>query len=208
MIRSRRDKCIIMDYSLGIMLGIIGMFSYGFQDFFMANVSRSIGAFKTSFWFQAFTLAFLLVLGIFFYQYQNVSLPIILVIIITGIISMIGLVSFNKGLSVGNVSIITTVASVWSIVSIILGFIFLKATISTLQIMFIALIIMGTVLASLELKHILKMNIKHIKGLKYAIITVFGWGIYFFLIAYLVNVLGWFAASLFALLATLAVMIV
>ncbi len=197
-----------MDYILGILLGVIGMFSYGVQDFLMAKASRHIGAFKTSFWFQIITLIFLVIISVFLYKYQSISLLIAILIVFTGIISMIGLVSFNKGLSVGNVSIITTIASVWSVVSILLGYIFLKTPISLMQTVFIAFIIMGTILASLELKHLVKMNIKHVIGLKYAIITVFGWGIYFFLIAYLVNAIGWVAASLFSLLATVIIMFI
>lgn len=183
---------------LGIFLGLLSMISYGVMDFIMAHVSRKIGALRTSFWIMLITLLGFIAASVFLYQQHTYTSYDIILIILTGLVSVIGLVSFNKGLEAGNISIVTTIASGWGVISVVLSYIFLDEHIGYLQIFYIGIIILGTILASLEINNVLHKP-KRSAGIAYAFITVMGWGVFFFLTALLIEKFGWFDGSMLTL---------
>ena len=140
---------------LGIFLGLLSMISYGVMDFIMAHASRKIGALRTSFWIMLITLLGFIAASVFLYQQHTYTSYDIILIILTGLVSVIGLVSFNKGLEAGNISIVTTIASGWGVISVVLSYIFLNEHIGYLQVFYIGIIILGTILASLEINNVL-----------------------------------------------------
>ena len=76
--------------------------------------------------------------------------------------------------------------------------IFLKETIIALQSIGISVVILGAILTSFKFHDLIRLKIKNIaKGVKYAVIAMFGWGILFIFVDILVSRLGWFLPLLF-----------
>ncbi len=189
----------MLNFVLGLILSIISMVGFGLNNYFMAKSSRKIGPFKTTLWFQAVSLIILILLSTFLFTYTNMQLITLAIILITGVISVVGIFAFTKGLEVGNVSLVSTIASGRGAITAVLGIIILSQTMSYLQLLYIAIIIIGTILASLDIRAILKSqkSTRSTSGVKYAVITLFCWGAYFFLISYITQIIGYFATTLY-----------
>lgn len=180
------------------------MISFGVQDFLMAKISKSIGSFRTSLWFVSLTFIVFILLAFFLFTYQNIALFVIAVLIITGLVSVTSILSFTKGLEIGNISVVATIGNTWGAVTAILGFIILSERITNFQILDIGLIILGTILVSLNLKDVLKLNSKNLHmGLEYAFIATFTFGLYFFLVAFLTKIIGWFSTAFLVTIPTI-----
>ncbi len=187
-----------MDISLGILFGIVAMLGWGIADFFAAKAVRKISVFKTFFWIEIATLITLLVPFLLFFEFPSLSFFDILLILIIAFLALISVLSFYKGLQVGNVSIISPIAASAAVIAVILSLIFLNETLTILQTTAISMVIFGAILTSFKFHDLIRLRLKNIaKGVKYAVIAMFGWGIIFVLIDILVSRLGWFLPLLF-----------
>ncbi len=134
----------------------------------------------------------LVILLIFF------KLPVIMpatwaLLAVTSLLLLLGYICFYKGFSVGKVSIVSPIANSAVVVTLVIALLFLSYTLTNFETVGIILIIIGTVLASFELKELKKLNFKiAVKGVWYAFGAMIFWGIGSFLIIILVNNLGWF----------------
>lgn len=183
----------LSDFLIGIIFGIFTMISFGVQDFLMAKISRYIGSFRTSLWFVLLSFVVFIILALFLFTDSGINPFMIVLLIATGFVSVTAILSFTKGLEIGNISIIATIGNTWGAVTALLGFLILGQRISSFQILDICIIIIGTVLVSLNLKDIFKLNPNKIHvGLKYAFIAAITFGLYFFLLSFLTKALGWF----------------
>ncbi len=198
-----------MDVLLGLMLGILAMFSYGIENLLLAKLSRRIGPFRTSFWYQTIALAMFAVAAMFLLSNVQFSALTFCLIILTAVVSVIGIISFNTGLRKGNVSAISTVSSAWAVVTVILGVIFLRESLSPQQVLCIAIIVVGTVLVSYGHGQGKESNSKKLAaGMGWAFLTLFAWGAYAFLSALLAISIGWFNAGFYIILSSIAVFLV
>ncbi len=180
-------------FLIGVLFGIFTMISFGVQDFLMAKISRHIGSFRTSLWFVLLSFIVFIVLALFLFTGSGIDPFMVILLIITGFVSVTAILSFTKGLEIGNVSIIATVGNTWGAITALLGFLILGQRIGSFQILDICLIIIGTVLVSLNLKDVFKLkpNKFHL-GLRYAFVAAVAFGLYFFLLSFLTKTLGWF----------------
>lgn len=182
-----------MAISLGIILGIVAMITWGTADFLVAKAVRRANVIKTFIWTQIVGVIFFLLIFFLFFKFPTVSVATLALILITGLILFIAGLAFFKGLQVGYLSVISPIASSGAIIAVILSLVFLKETITTLQATGIALAILGTILTSFRFHDIMKLKLKSIeKGVKYALITAIGWGVMLVLIDILVDKIGWF----------------
>ncbi len=192
------------DLFIGIVFGIFAMIGFGVQDFLIAKMSKQIGSFRTSLWYILLSFVIFIILALFLFSYNSINLFTIILLLLTGFVLVMAILSFTKGLEVGNISIIATIGNTWGVVTAVLGFVIIGQKINNFQILDICLIIIGTVLISLNLKDILKLNPKKLHmGLKYAFIAAFTYGLYFFLLSLLVKSLGWFDAAFLVIIPTI-----
>ncbi len=184
------------------------MLSFGIQDIMMAVSSRKTGFFGTSLGFMLIQIAIYAVLAVFIFNWKISLQPVtIAMLIFCGLASAASLFGYNKGLEVGNISIVATIGGMWGAITAVLGFIFLGEKITYFQIFYILLIIIGTALVSLNLKDILKLGTYRLyKGTEYALMATFGWGMYFFVMSILSSKLGWFDAAFLVAISTVAFM--
>jgi len=187
-----------MGISLGIIFGIIATICWGTADFFVAKAVKKASVFKTFLWSQIIGVGLFILIFSSFFKFPILSFATLGVILVAAFLATIAYLSFYKGLQVGKVSVISPIAACWAVVTVILSIIFLGEKLTTVQGVGVALAILGAVLTSFKFHDLLKLKLKNAaKGIKYALIAVFGWGIGFVLIDVLVTELKWFLPFFF-----------
>lgn len=180
---------------MGIIAGLISMFAWGCGDFLAAVSSRKIGNLHTLFWMyvtsvSVTTIVFVAQLSTF--SLQSVT-PYLLLLLAVAAFQVMANVSFYKGLEIGQVSIVSPIASSFAVITVGLSIVFYREALTVRQFLAVALVLVGIVLVSLnwrELKGI--KNLRAFKGFKEALIAMMGWGISLFLLVPASKALGSF----------------
>lgn len=86
-------------------------------------------------------------------------------------------------------SVVTPISSVYAVLTVILGVLFLGETLNAIQIVAIFIALTGVALASTDIKNF--TNIHSSKGVINAFLSLIGWGVYLFLVAMVKDNLGW-----------------
>ncbi len=187
-----------MTLSLGILFGIITMFSWGFSDFFAAMASRKAGVAKTALWSQTIGIIVFFIIFAFFFSLPSISGYDLVLMLACGLLGAIGISSLYKGFEVGAISIISPIASSSAAVTVVLSLIFLGEELSYFQGIGITLAIVGAVLASFKFHDIARLKFSKIaSGVEYGIIAMFSFGVSFVLIDVLIEKFGWFIPVFF-----------
>jgi len=180
---------------MGIFSGLLSMFGWGTSDFLAAKSSRQIGHVLTYFWTQ---LAFLLITLVYFVIKLptfniNEILKFLIFLIPAGFLFLVGTLAFYKGFIGGQVSLVSPIGASWAMVTVVLSVTFFKEVLAINQIVAIALIILGIILVSVNLKELLQIKkFVFLTGVKEGLIAMIAWGISLFLIVPASKTLGWF----------------
>ena len=180
---------------MGIIAGIMSMFCWGIGDFLGAISSRKIGFVLTLFWMQImslsiFTIYFLIKLTTFKLELIFSYLPVLTLI---AFCQFIAYLSFYKGLSKSNVSLVSPIGATYSLVIVVLSTLIYKEVLNNGQILAIFLILTGIILTSVNLPVIFKFKkLTIFSGVKEGLVAMLGWGISLFLIVPVSQSLGWF----------------
>lgn len=187
-----------MNALLGVLFGLLSMSGFGIVDYVVGGSAKKIGAFRTSFWGLASRMPMMLILIPIFMKGYNLNAFLLAVIALAGIAAAAGALGLSKGMRVGNISIISPITASYPIVTILLSLAFLNQQITPIEEACIALIMLGTVLVSLNIANILKSGTRktHL-GIEFAMVSALGWGFFFFFITVLTEHVGWFASMLF-----------
>lgn len=185
----------MQQFLLGILFGVVSMTAYGVYDIYLSRSSKRLGSFRTSFWTLLISLLILMLPAAFLLNPKVLSPWIAVAVTLGACASISGFLTYTKGLEVGSVSTIATVSSAWGAVTAVLGFLFLGEKLSPVQALYVALIVVGTVLVSMDIRSMRKSGIfKAYAGFWYALATVIGWGIFYVFVTYLTTTIGWFQA--------------
>ena len=183
------------------------MFGWGTSDFLAAKSSRRIGYLLTYFWTQL--VAFLIALIYFWIKLPTLNInniPQYLIFLLpAGFLFLVGTLAFYKGLTEGQVSLVSPIGASWAMITVVLSVVFFKEVLQTNQIIAIILIISGIILVSVNLKELLKIKrLTLLGGIKEGLIAMLAWGISLFLMVPVSKALSWFlpvfALKLFGLL--------
>ncbi len=163
-------------------MALIAMFCWGIADFLQALVIKKIGSLKTMFFGNLFGIFFSLFFFFYFFSLGKIHIDLtsFLLLFGAGIIDVIGVYNFMKSFEIGEISIVTPISASYSLVTVILAFLFLGETLSFLKIISILIILFGIVLVSTDLKKL--KNLHTARGVKESLIALFVWGFYFFVI--------------------------
>jgi drug/metabolite transporter (DMT)-like permease len=168
---------------ISIITGLISMLCWGIGDFLISIVVRKFKTYKTMF---LNNLNFVLILVPFlFFINLNISFSNLILIIISGFIFLIASYNFYEAFRIGNLSIVAPITSSYPLLTVIFLTIIFKIELSFFSVISIFLLIIGVMLISIDIKNIKKMNFK--KGISNALLTMFFWGIYFFLLEIISN---------------------
>ncbi len=182
-------------YFSGILFGVAALLGYGLDNTVLAFASKKYGYVRASLMLFLMITALSVVPAFFFFSSKNINAYDILLAFAMGTISFVAFVAFAKGFEVGNVSSVASIANGWSAITVILSIVFLNEHPNTSSIIEILLIVIGVVLVAYKHKKNSKIALRKInEDTKYALITMIGWGAYFFLNTILVRRIGWFDA--------------
>jgi drug/metabolite transporter (DMT)-like permease len=194
-----------MDFQLGLLLGLAAMLGWGLSDAVAASLSRSMGSFRAFAITRALSLALLLLLIPFFLQPVALTQTALLLVLAMSLFLVVGNLSYYKGFTVGEVSVVSPIAATYPVITVLLSVFLLGESLSALQAFAIGLAIAGSVLTSFKLSDLrgLKKG-KPAGGVGYAVLAAASWGFMILLIGLLSNELGWFATILLLNLVTAA----
>jgi transporter family protein len=174
-----------------ILFGLLTMFLWGISKVIVRPAIKKIGPYYALF-YEHIVVA--IVLSIFCLPFVDIVIPtgkILIYLIAAIIIGALAIYLFFKSIDQGKVSISAPIAQSSVILTILLSFIFYGESLSGMQMIAIILLIIGVILVSFRYHEIMKLNFSRtIPGAKLALLTLVGWGIYFFLIKPIVVNLG------------------
>lgn len=176
-------------------MGLATMVLWGVAIFLAAIANRKLENVIVLFWMQAF--GFLLGIVYFLSKLNSFDLTSVLKylpqLVVIALLQIGAYLSFYKGLSKGQVSMVSSIGASWGLLTAVLGVVFLKEALKFNQVLAIVLIAAGIVLVSINLKELISnKKLKLLVGVKEGLIAMTCWGVALFLLASLTKVLGWF----------------
>ncbi|MCD6523055.1 MAG: DMT family transporter [Candidatus Diapherotrites archaeon] len=178
---------------LGVLFGIVTMIAWGTADFLVARAVRKAKVFDVFVWSQLVSVLVLL-LGLFFFDVGALTYVDVLLVVVGGVLSVVSYLAFYKGLEVGKVSVVSPIAACWSLVVVFLCIMFGGEHLTVLKGSGVALAVIGAVLTSFRWRDVKKLKVA--KGVRYAVLAMLAWGIYFFFIDVMEGRVGWFLGIL------------
>lgn len=168
------------------------MLGYGISDFFPSRLTKSAGSVNLLFWYFSISSLMLAVVGLLVSGFPIITGDDAILIVGAIALNVLGLLTFLKGLKIGKLSIIAPISGSWSVITVLIGVIFLSESLNVLEIVGIILVIFGTLLASLRIRDVLRLKRDTIiSGSEYAVATMLIWGVLFALIGILSKRIGW-----------------
>lgn len=187
-----------MTLSIGIIAALVAMFCWGIADFLQAMVIKKIGSLKTMFFSSLLGILPTFVFFFYFFEIGKIHIDTFsfLLLFFAGLVDVTGVYNFMKSFELGDISVVTPISASYSLITVILAFLFLGESLSFLKIISIIIIISGIVLVSTDIKKLKTLNTA--KGVKESLIALVVWGFYFFmmgvvskrLIAYNISAFG------------------
>ncbi|MFB6145500.1 MAG: EamA family transporter [Candidatus Nanohaloarchaea archaeon] len=192
----------------GIIYGLAAMIGWGLSDFFVARATKDTSALRTLVYSQTVSAVILGVVAFLFFDIPKITLNNGIVLLLLGFLFTVAFLSFYKGIEVGKLSLVSPIAAAWAMITVLLSILFLGETLGGLRAIGISLVILGTVLSAFKWHNLKDLNIwNYEKGVLFALIALFGWGIGFTVLDISVAELGWII-PVFILKASLVVYLV
>lgn len=170
-------------------------------DIFGTKATRKIGGYSTALWSSLFGFFLLSLyaptrLG----DLTNADTSTIVLCLVLGALGMIPFLAIYEALRLGNASVVYTIGAASGGLIVILSMIFLGQTVGFDQGISILLIILGILIASVNRKSLKGSTLLKDKGLKWALLAMVLWGVYYTFITIPVAKVGWFWPNYFTLL--------
>ena len=166
----------------GIILGIVAMLCFGTLEIFLKKVVMRLGTYSTVLYRGLLITLMLIAFAIINYNALAFSVPLIFLLSITAVFGLTAFFSFTHSLTLGKISIVSPVAHGAAVITVLLAALFLKEPLTSFQGFAILLIILGTVVVSFKWTELKHLELHHLtKGIPYALLSFFTWGITMFL---------------------------
>ena len=176
-----------------IFFAFVSYFAWATGDIFGTVAARKLDAYSITFWnYVLRVIIFSLYIPFGLTQLYNLSLGLFFINILLALFLLVGFISFNESLRIGNAALAGTIAASFTALVVVLSLVFLNETISFLQIFSIVTIFIGIVLSTLDLRFLNKGKLTLDRGIVFALIAMVCWGIYFTFIKIPVRQIGWF----------------
>ena len=190
---------------LGIVLGITVALLWGSTDSISALAVRRIGALRTTLFSQLAGLLIIISLSVFIPKVWASFTPLtVLMGACGGLLASVGYYAFYRGLAAGPVVLVSTISSGSSIITLLLAFLLLHENLSPSNLIALALIILGIIQSSMNLRELFGMLSLRSKpwtwgrgGMKWALLTVVAFGSMDFSIGLSAKISGWFLPVIF-----------
>lgn len=187
-----------MQNMTAVLLALLTFVGWGSGDVFGAITSRRIGALRASFTITGFLTLFLLALAPFM-DTAGLTGPVAVQSAVLGLSLGVAYLSFTEALRIGNPAIVGTVSGSFTALTVILSLLFLNETLGVGQIFFIAIIIIGVMGASLDVRSLKERAVRLDRSIVLSLITMAGWGVYFTFMKVPIRDAGWFWPTLISI---------
>lgn len=176
-----------------IIFALISFVGWGIGDLLVATTARRLEPFSGSVWSMFLTIILfgpyaLFVAG----DLSKLTLPLLLLNLFLGTILIAGIIAFREGLRIGNVGLVSTIGSAFTVITTILAVIFFNERLNFLQSVLILVIFLGLFLSTFKLGEVKKRKVVLDKGALLGVMAMISWGIYFAFIKIPVREIGWF----------------
>lgn len=176
----------------GIIFGLISMIGWGVGDYTIALASRKIGSVQALFYNYLLGSVILILFALVMKFPFNLTVETFLFSLAAGILHVIAAFLYYKGLVVGKISLVAPIASSYSFLLVLSGLVIFQEKISLLQTLTILVIIIGSILTSLDIKELVsQFKFKKVDpGIPYAFATMLFWAIGFLFLNHAVKEVG------------------
>lgn len=185
-----------------ISFALISYLFWGTGVFFEAVVARRLPSYSLALWSFIISSAVLSLYAPFAINDLSGLTPGLLVLII--VIGLVGLftgtIVYYEALRMSSRALVGTIASSFPAVTVLVSVIFLGEKVTNYQALAIAIIFIGLVLSSIDLKELKNKNIFSDKGVLLAFVPMIAWGSWIALIKIPVEKIGWFWPNYFTFL--------
>lgn len=196
-----------MAISAGVLFGLLAMVAYGVADFFVERATRDEDVFTLLLWSGIVSTT---VLGVALAT--TTTVPVIssntaVLVLVAGLLNVVAYLAFYRGVQVGELSIVSPVASAWGAVTALIGVFVLGQALAGLQAAAIATVVTGTILASFRWHDLKTVNWQNYEvGIEHGAVALVGWGVSFAIIDVIIGRIGWIPA-IFSVLLTVLIML-
>lgn len=176
---------------MGVAFGLAAALCWGLADYSAAVASRAIGSSRVVLGFHLIATAMLAVAALATGALDGLAATDLLQFVWIGALGALSYRTFYRALEIGPISIVSPVVSAYAVVSVVLAVIVLGESLGPAQIAAIAVVMLGTLLASADLRQVHAIERRQATGLVLALVTVVAIGVVLFANAYYSIELGW-----------------
>ncbi len=187
---------------LSLLFGLIATTGFGVGDFLIGRASRSIKPLLAALIVNTYSfLIYAAMFLIFFHDHLVLQHPGVWQAAAAGVFMGVAQITFFRAMNAGPVGLVSAIGSVYPLITLVIGSIFLGLDINQLQALGIVMVVGGVMLAS-GLLDSRVANKKLGTGPLLAIIPACGWGIGWLFVFQAIAQIGWETTFLIEMLVT------
>ncbi|MCD6414894.1 MAG: DMT family transporter [Candidatus Diapherotrites archaeon] len=169
-----------MGFSIGVFYGVIALLGWGISDFIARKAIEKEKYYKVFFLSQIAGVSILLPYLALSSKTLMAPMGDLAAFAILGAVWAFGCLAFYKAIEVGKLSIVSPVGASWAMVSALIGLSIFSEEITAVRGVGILITLVGIALASTNIPELRKAKATRLlKGVDYALLAMFSWGIMF-----------------------------
>lgn len=176
---------------MGVAFGLAAALCWGLSDYCATIASRAIGSSRVVLGFHLIATAMLAVAVLATGALEGLTAGDLLQLLWIGALGALSYQAFYRALEIGPISIVSPIVSAYAAVSVVLAVIVLGESLGPTQIAAVAVVMVGVMLASADLRQIHAIERRQALGLVLALAAVVAIGATVFGNAYYAIELGW-----------------
>lgn len=187
-----------------IFVALFIMLSWGVGDFFLAKIAKKENVFVVSFWNALIPFAAVAVLYFTLFFPKAIKGWDLALLALYSAVVLASALTFFKAFSVGKISLVSPITSTYGVVTMFLSLLFLHERLTSIQYLGIFLATLGLFLSVIDFSELRAFRFKSgVKGLKYAVVSMLGWGVTFTIAAVLIRRYDWITPFFFNYMITI-----
>lgn len=162
---------------LSLLSGLGGMFGWGISDFFANQASEKVGSRKAFFWSQIAGVGLIAITLLFFFKAVSITVPLLIITILSGIAYAFGYLLFYRGFEIGNISVVSAVINLQILFVMLIAFFMFGQRLTALQFGALSLVILGIFLVSVNFNQLKSGAVSLMVGVKETLLAALIFGV-------------------------------
>jgi drug/metabolite transporter (DMT)-like permease len=180
-----------MAIEIGVLFAVATMLSWGAADYFAKKAIDKVGSVVALLLNQAIAIGPIVAFALLTAPMPALSVNLVLLVLITGVLSLLGYFYLYKGLSKGNLSVVSPISASWFVITALLAAILFTEILTPLHTAGILVVFAGVFLASTNLSEFRRsVGLGRSNGVLEALISMVTWGFAFALVKPIVDAAG------------------